>query len=82
MQRRQTEQIEGKPIIESPERLGVRAADTYDEAVSEVLDVHEAERFWAQAEAAAEWRRSLPEPGRAALLAAEAEVDAAFGGIE
>ncbi len=76
------EQIEGKPIIESPERLGVQAADTYDDSVSEVLDVHEAERFWAQAEAAAAWRRSLPEPRRAVLIAAEAEVDAAFDGIE
>ena len=73
------EQIEGKPIIESPERLGVQAADTHDDSVSEVLDVLDVERFWAQAEAAAEWRRSLPETRRAALLAAEAEVDAAFG---
>ncbi len=37
-------------------------------------------RFWAQADAAA-WEASLPEEERQALIAREAEVDAAFDGI-
>ena len=44
--------------------------------------MYEDAQFWAQADAALAWRSSLPEAEREALIAREAEVDAAFDGIE
>jgi hypothetical protein len=46
------------------------------------LDASEANRFWAQAEAALAWRNGLSAERRAQLKEREDEVDAAFDGIE
>jgi hypothetical protein len=71
-----------KLSVETRERLRSLGGDTYEDTIIEALDVLEAERFWAQADAAAAWRRSLPEDRQQQLRAREAEVDAAFDGIE
>ncbi len=71
-----------KLSVETRERLRSLGGDTYEDTIIEALDVLEAERFWAQADAAAAWRRSLPEDRQQQLLARETEVDAAFDGIE
>jgi hypothetical protein len=42
----------------------------------------EANRFWAQADAAAAWRGALSDDARARLRDQEAELDTAFDGIE
>lgn len=44
------------------------------------VDQADADAFWEQAEAAASHRARLPDAARAALLTAEADVDAAFEG--
>lgn len=41
----------------------------------------EDEEFWAQADGALAWRRSLSPEGRAELDARDAEVDALFDGL-
>ena len=71
-----------KLSIETRERIRALGGDTYEDTIVQALDVLEAERFWAQADAAAAWRRSLPDHDRERLAAREAEVDAAFDGIE
>jgi hypothetical protein len=45
-----------------------------------VFDALEADRLWAQAEAAVAWRSALAEHDRQRLADAEAEVDLAFDG--
>ena len=70
-----------KLSIETRERIRALGGDTYEDTIVQALDVLEAERFWAQAAAAAAWRRSLPDHDRERLAAREAEVDAAFDGI-
>lgn len=46
------------------------------------VDALEEERFWAQAEAAASWRRSLPEAERAEIEAQEAALDRALDSLD
>lgn len=48
----------------------------------EALDALEANRFWTEAEAAAAWQSSVPEPERQRRHEAIAEIDRAFHGIE
>ena len=71
-----------KLSVETRDRIRALGGDTYEETIVEALDALEQDRFWAQAEAAASWRASLSERDRNALIAGEAEVDAAFDGIE
>ena len=71
-----------KLSVETRDRIRDLGGDTYEETIIEALDVYEDAQFWAQADAALAWRASLPEAERQALLAREAEVDAAFDGIE
>jgi hypothetical protein len=68
--------------VETRDRIRALGGNTYEDTIVEALDVLEADRFWAQAEAAAAWRRSCSDEERERLTAREAEVDAAFDGIE
>lgn len=70
-----------KVSVETRDRLRAFGGDTYEDTIVEALDALEADRFWAQAEAAAASRAGMTEAELRARLAAEAEVDAAFDGI-
>ena len=71
-----------KVSVATRERLRALGGATYEDTISEALDVLEAERFWARAEAAAAWRASLPDEQQEEMAAREREVDRAFDGIE
>jgi len=70
-----------KVSTETRDRLRALGGSTFETTIVEALDVLEADRFWTQAEAAAQWRTSLPADRRAERDARDAEVDAAFHGI-
>ena len=70
-----------KLSFETRDRIRALGGATYEDTIVEALDALEADRFWAQAEAAAAHRNSLSTADRAARAAAEAEVDAAFDGL-
>lgn len=55
---------------------------TYEATILEALDALESNRFWAEAEAAASWRRALPEEERRRRQAHEREIDHAFESLE
>ncbi len=67
-----------KLSVQTRDRIRELGGDTYEDTIVEALDVLEAERFWAQAEVAGAWRRSLPDAERAELEAAEAAEVAAI----
>ena len=71
-----------KMSTETRDRIRALGGDTLEDTIVEALDALEANRFWAQAEAAAAWRRSLSDAERARLQQPEAELDAALDGIE
>ncbi|MEK7426567.1 MAG: hypothetical protein AAB131_22325 [Actinomycetota bacterium] len=71
-----------KLTVETRDRIRALGGATYEDTIVEALDVLEADRFWAQADAAAAWRRSLPDHERERLAARDADVDAAFDCIE
>lgn len=71
-----------KLSVETRDRIRALGGATYEDTIVEALDVLEADRFWAQADAAAAWRRSLPDHERARLAARDADVDVAFADIE
>lgn len=71
-----------KLSIETRDRIRALGGDTYEDTIVAALDALEADRFWVQAEAAVDWRRSLPENEHDRLVARAADVDAAFDGIE
>ena len=71
-----------KISVETRERLRALGGNTCDETIVKALDALEADRFWADADAAAAWRRSLPNDDRQRLAAHEHRIDAAFDGIE
>lgn len=71
-----------KVSTETRDRIRALGGDTLEDTIVEALDALEANRFWAQADAAAAWRRSLSDDERAHLRQPEAELDAAFDGIE
>ncbi|MDJ0768990.1 MAG: hypothetical protein QNJ12_09355 [Ilumatobacter sp.] len=64
--------------VETQERLRELGGATYEDTVVEALDALEADRFWAEAEAAAAWRRDLPAAERERREQAGAAVDRAF----
>jgi hypothetical protein len=70
-----------KLSTETRDRIRALGGDTYEDTIVEALDALEADRFWAQAEAAAARRASLSSSEREARTEREAEVDAAFDGI-
>ena len=71
-----------KLSVETGDRIRALGGDTYEDTIVEALDMLEADRFWTQAGAARSWRRSLTNDERAALVAREAEIEAAFDGVE
>ncbi len=71
-----------KLSVETRDRIRALGGDTYEDTIVEALDVLEAARFWAQAEAAAAWRSSLSDEDQKRLAARDADIDAAFDGIE
>mgnify|MGYP007068924097 CR=1 FL=1 len=64
------------------DRIRVLGGVTCEDTIVEALDALEADRFWAQAEAAGAHRRALSAAQRREHIARNAEVDAAFDGIE
>ena len=71
-----------KLSIETRDRIRALGGNTYEDTIVEALDALEADRFWVQADAAVQWRRSLTDEAREERAAREADVDAAFQGIE
>ena len=71
-----------KVLVETRDRIRSLGGETYEATIVDALDALDADRFWAQAEVAAEWRDSLPSSQRLVLDARDAAVDAAFDGIE
>ena len=70
-----------KLSTDTRDRIRALGGQTYEETIVEALDALEADRFGAQAEAAAAHRATLSRSEREALAASEAEVDAAFDGL-
>ena len=70
-----------KVSVATRERLRALGGATYEDTITEALDVLEADRFWAQAEAAAAWRASLTADQQDAIAQSEAVVDRSFDGI-
>jgi hypothetical protein len=60
------------------DRIRELGGETYEETIIEALDALETDRFWAQAEAAAAWRASLPEDEQRRRREQEAAIDAAL----
>ena len=71
-----------KMSTETRDRIRALGGATLEDTIVEALDALEANRFWAQADAASAWRRSLSDAERARLRQPEAELDAALDGIE
>lgn len=71
-----------KLSVETRERLRSFGAATYEDTVIEALDALEANRFWAQADAAAQWQSRLEPDERLRREHAVNEIDRAFDGIE
>jgi len=71
-----------KLSVQTRDRIRALGGATYEDTIVDALDALEADRFWSQAAAAVAWRNSLPDHSREAIAAREAEVDAAFEGIE
>jgi len=71
-----------KLSVRTRDRIRALGGATYEQTIIEALDLLEADRFWAQAEQAAAWRRSLSPRERERMTLQEAAVDAAFDGIE
>lgn len=70
-----------KLSFETRDRIRALGGATYEDTIVEALDALEADRFWAQAEAAASFRCAQTDAERERSAAREAEVDAAFDGI-
>lgn len=70
-----------KVSTDTRDRLRALGGSTYETTIVEALDALEADRFWVQADAAAEWRKTLSADERARRAAREAEIDAAFDDI-
>lgn len=71
-----------KLSVQTRDRIRALGGDTYEDTIVEALDALEADRFWSQAAAAMAWRNSLSDEARDHIAARDAEVDAAFEGIE
>ena len=71
-----------KLSVETRDRIRSLGGDTYEDTIIEALDALEADRFWAQAEAAAAAQRSSSDREAHQRAARVQEVDAAFDGIE
>jgi hypothetical protein len=70
-----------KLSTETRDRIKAMGGDTYEDTIIEALDALESAQFWAQAEQAAEWRRSQPEDSRRSIAEREGAVDEAFDAV-
>ena len=70
-----------KLSTQTRDRIKAMGGSTYEDTIVEALDALESAQFWAQAEEAAEWRRSQPADRRRAIAEREATVDDAFDAI-
>lgn len=71
-----------KVSTETRDRIKAFGRATLEDTIIEALDALEEREFWAQAERAAAWRATLSDEQRAARRARDAELDAAFDGID
>jgi len=71
-----------KVSVETRERIRALGGHTHEDTIVEALALLEAQRFWAQAEAAAAWRVGLTDEAREERADGIAEVDTAFDAIE
>lgn len=71
-----------KLSTETRDRIKAMGGDTYEDTIIEALAALESAQFWAEAERAAEWRRSQPDRRRRDLAARAAAVDDAFDAAE
>ena len=71
-----------KVSVETRERLRALGGETYESTIIEALDAMDSNQFWAQADAAAAWRKSLAPSDQAELEQRDTAMDAAFDGIE
>lgn len=71
-----------KVSVQTRDRIRALGGETYEETIVAALDALETDRFWSRAAEAAAWRNSLSEEARARLAAQDAEIDAAFKGVE
>ena len=76
-----------KVSIETRDRLRSLGGETYEATIiaaldaMDAMDAMDAHDFWAQADAAATWRRSLSASDQAELAERDTTIDAAFEGI-
>ena len=71
-----------KLSVQTRDRLRSFGGATYEDTVVEALDALAATRFWAQVDAAARWQTGTSATQRAEHLRRNAQVDAAFDGID
>jgi hypothetical protein len=67
--------------VQTRDRIKAMGGDTYEDTIVEALDSLESAQFWAQAERAAEWRRSQPEDRRRRIAEREAAIGEAFDAL-
>jgi hypothetical protein len=70
-----------KISVETRERIRALGGATAEETIVEAIDALEADRFWAQADAALAWRKDLSSEHLAQLKRQEAKIDAAFDDV-
>lgn len=71
-----------KVSVETRDRIRALGGETYEDTIVEALDVLEANRFWAEVDAAVAWQQSLSDAQRQSRAEQVAAVDAAFAGVE
>ena len=71
-----------KVSVETRERLRALGGKTYESTIIEALDVMDSNQFWAQADDATAWRKSLTPSDQAELEQRDTAIDAAFDGLE
>lgn len=67
-----------KLSVETRDRIKAMGGETYEDTIIEALDALDKERFWAQADEYAAWRKSLSPEEEAEIRAAEDEMDRRF----
>lgn len=67
-----------KLSTDTRDRLRAMGGETYEETIIEALDALEAQQFWAEADAAEAWERSLSVEEREELRQREAELSATW----
>lgn len=71
-----------KVSTETRDRIRSFGGATLEETIVEALDALDEQRFWAQAERAADYRRQLPEGERLARKRVQDELQAALDRID